>query len=101
SDKVAKVSGDALKNCCPAVRSSSFSLMESGLFWCSRAAFNTASLAGASTHSMRRSSVKGKTMRPYWDCLKSPRSKSATDQIKEANCEYFSAFKIQPLTRHR
>ena len=33
------------------------------------------------THSRRRRSVKGRIMRPYWLCLKSPRRRSASDQI--------------------
>ena len=50
---------------------------------------STAALVGVSTHSSRRSRAKGRMMRPYWDCLKSPRSKSATAQISLAVEEKF------------
>ncbi|KJU81530.1 hypothetical protein MBAV_006277 [Candidatus Magnetobacterium bavaricum] len=52
----------------------------------------TSSLVGASTHSIRRSRVNGRMMRPYWDCLKSPRSRSAMDHRKAAVWEWFSMF---------
>ena len=37
-----------------------------------------------------RNRVNGRIIRPYWDCLKSPRSKSATDQINAAVDEKLS-----------
>ncbi len=44
----------------------------------------TSSLVGASTYSIRRTKVNGRMMRPYCDCLKSLRSRSALDQRKAA-----------------
>ena len=45
----------------------------------------------------RRRSVNGRMTRPYWDCLKSPRRRSATDQMKAAVWEWFSVFKSAVL----
>ena len=42
---------------------------------------NSFSLLGSNTHSKRRNRVNGRMMRPYWDYLKSPRSRSASDQM--------------------
>src|SRR5690606_25011829 len=42
-----------------------------------------AALLGSSTQSSRRRTVNGRMTRPYSDCLQSPRSKSATDQMNE------------------
>ena len=53
---------------------------------------NTASFIGSSTYAIRRSRVKGRMTRPYWDCLRSPRSRSAMDQMKDAISEWFSVF---------
>ena len=38
-------------------------------------------LVGSSTQSSRRSTVNGRITRPYSDCLYTPRSRSATDQM--------------------
>ena len=35
-------------------------------------------------------------MRPYWDCLKSPRSRSATDQIRLAREEILVVIRCVP-----
>ena len=56
------------------------------------AAASTRSFVGARTHSNRLKSVNGRMIRPYWDCLKSPRSRSATDQMKAAVWEWFVVF---------
>lgn len=51
----------------------------------SRASFSasTANLLDANTQSSCHNTVKGKITLPYSDCLKSPRSSSATDQMKD------------------
>src|SRR5690606_6555749 len=56
-------------------------------------------LVGSRTHSRRRSKVNGRMIRPYCDCLKSPRSRSATDQRKAAVWEWFSVFTQRLLGR--
>src|SRR5699024_6995808 len=88
SDTEPKANEEVLKKASPEACFNKVSRSKSGLFWCSSAAASTASFVGASTHSKRRSRVKGKIMRPYWLCLKLPRSKSATDQIKLAIWEW-------------
>ena len=47
---------------------------------------STSALVGSSTQSSRRSTVNGRITRPYSDCLYTPRSRSATDQM---NPEWF------------
>lgn len=77
-----KSMGEALKNDKPLARSSSFSCASWGRFiFCTlTTSASTLSLVASSTHSKRRNRVKGKIIRPYWLCLKSPRSRSAIDQ---------------------
>ena len=45
---------------------------------------STSDLVGSSTQSSRRSTVNGRITRPYSDCLYTPRSRSATDQMNPA-----------------
>lgn len=48
-----------------------------------------AGLFGASTQSRRRSTVNGSMTRPYSLCLKSPRRRSATDQMRDERACWF------------
>ena len=59
---------------------------------------STSALVGSSTQSRRRSTVKGRITRPYSDCLYTPRSRSATDQM---NPEWFliASLLMPPLPR--
>ena len=52
---------------------------------------STAARVGSSTHSRRRSTAKGRMMRPNSDCLKSPRSVSAIFQMSVARFCWFMA----------
>jgi hypothetical protein len=57
---------------------------------------STLGLVSSSTHSKRLNKVKGKIMRPYWLCLKSPRRRSATDHKKAAVEEKLSDIGVCP-----
>ena len=81
SPRVLRSMGEVLKKLKPPVaRSSSFSLASSAMaiFSTLAASTSTAGLLLSNTHSKRRSRAKGRMTRPYWLCLKSPRSRSAS-----------------------